>query len=411
MASLLERAAVVMPKVQGHYFNLEVERAQGCWLYDYAGRPYLDFAAGIAVASTGHCHPRVVQAICDQSQKLIHTCSAIAYSESHVALMEKLAQLCPGDLQHSFILQSGTEVIEAALKCATAVTQRTGLVCFEGAFHGRTLGATSVTFSKAKFRDPYQAWLIPQVMCLPFPQAGQAWDAAGFKKTFHQKVAHQPVAAIIAEPVLGESGYIFPPQGFLRCLRELATETGALLILDEIQSGCGRTGLWFACQAEGVVPDLLALAKGLGSGVTIGALVGRPAIMDLWPVSTHGGTYPGNPVNCAAALATLQVIEDEKLVDNARLRGEQLLVGLQKICQGLGGIKDIRGRGLMLAIECDGAERAKRVRMAAFERQLIMVGAGTHDQTLRIMPPLVVKAEEVTQALQILSEVLPSCCT
>lgn len=402
--NLKTRAQAVMPTMQGHYFDLEVERAKGCWLYDFAGKPYLDFAAGIAVASTGHCHPRVVKAIQDQAAKLIHTCSAIAYSEPHVALMEKLAQVCPGDLQHSFIAQSGTEIIEAALKCAMAVTGRPGLVCFDKAFHGRTLAAASVTTSKAKFRDPYKAWLLPQVTCLPFPEAWQAWDAEKFKKEFYQKVNAGQVAAIITEPILGESGYLFPPPGFLKCLCELTAEIGALLILDEIQTGCGRTGAWFACEAEGVVPDLLALAKGLGSGVTIGALVGRPCIMNQWPTSTHGGTYPGNPVNCAAALETLKIIEDEGLVENARVRGEQLLSGLKQITQGHSSVKAVRGLGLCIAIEFDSAESAKQVRMDAFRAGLIMVGAGVNDQTLRVMPPLVISETEVVSGLEIISK-------
>jgi 4-aminobutyrate aminotransferase len=376
-------------------------RGEGLTIEDVDGNLFLDFAAGIAVTSTGHSHPQVVAAIKEQAAELIHFSASDFYLPIYAQLCERLAGLSPikGGRARAYLGNSGAEVVETSIKLARYATGRPYIVAFLGAFHGRTYGAVSLTASKSKYHAHFGP-LLPGIYHAPFGTVeGLKWfDEVLFDKL----VPASEVAAIIVEPIQGEGGYIVPEDGFMPGLRELCDKHGILLIADEIQSGVGRTGTMWAVDLWDVRPDILLTAKGIASGMPIAAMVARADLLEQWGKGAHGSTYGGNPVACAAALATLDLIEGG-LVDNARARGEQAMAGLRTIQAGAPGlVTDVRGRGLMIGIEFDTADHAEEVQWACFERGLLVLECGK--STVRMSPALTVSADEVATALRIFGE-------
>jgi 4-aminobutyrate aminotransferase len=382
-------------------------RGQGMAIEDIDGNLFLDFAAGIAVNSTGHGDPRVVGAIKEQAAELIHYSASDFYLPIYAETARELARIAPisGRLR-TYLGNSGAEVIEAAMKLARHATGRPYLVSFLGAFHGRTYGAVTLTASKAKYHAGFEP-LLPGVYHAPF---GRVEDLRWFDEVLFARIAQaNEVAAIFVEPIQGEGGYLVPEDGFLQGLRELCTKHGILLVADEIQSGAGRTGLMWAVEHWGVEPDILVTAKGIASGMPLAAMVARAEIMESWSIGAHGSTYGGNPVACAAALATISLLESG-LVDNAATRGDQALTGLAELARANPGIvTDVRGRGLMLGVEFDTPERAEAVQWAAFQRGLLVLECGI--KTVRLCPPLIVSEPEMATALRIFGEAIAAAAS
>ncbi len=417
----------VVPPVWGRITNLVADHGEGSWLVTPDGDRYLDYTSGIGVTNTGHAHPRVVAAIQAQAAKLLHGQQNIVYHEAGLRLYERLAGLLPGGPWSAFLANSGAEAVEAAVKLARVATARPAIVAFRYGFHGRTAQAMALTAAKDVYRGAFEP-LPGSIYHASYPYcyraAGGAHDPADctcdweaqLDLLFHQLVYPDKVAAIIVEPVIGEGGYLVPPPGFLPRLREITRRHGILLIADEVQTGFGRTGEIFAVRHWDVEPDIVVMAKGIASGMPLSGILAQKAIMDRLSPGSHGGTYGGNVVSCAAAMATLDVIEDEGLVENARVRGRQLLDGLRRICAGRGSVGDVRGLGLMVALEFvrpgDGDGRApdaaltKRVQAACYDRGLLLLTAGTYVNVIRIIPPLITTAEEVDLALGIIAEAL-----
>jgi len=406
--AIVERDRQVTAPAYGRVYPLVVKRASGMTVEDVDGNLFLDFMAGIAVASTGHSHPRVVQAIEEQARKFLHICGSDYYYEPMVALAEKLGRLAPGPgTKKVFFTNSGTETIEAAIKLARYHTKREHLIAFHGAFHGRTLGSLSLTASRASHRAHFGP-LIPGVHHLPY---GGADCVSTMEKTiFRYEVPPEEVAAIFVEPIQGEGGYVVPPPEFLPALQELCGKHGILLVLDEIQSGFGRTGKMFACEHWNIEPDILCAAKGIASGMPLGAMIAR-AEVSTWTRSTHGSTFGGNPVACAAALATIQLLE-EGLVENAAKIGALLKEKLSELKGRRPVIGDVRGLGLMIGVDFarpDGSHAPDpalrdRVMQTCFEKGLLLLSCGQN--TLRFCPPLIVNAEEVKTAVAIFDAVV-----
>jgi 4-aminobutyrate aminotransferase len=386
----------------GRVYPLVVKEGRGMVIEDVDGNLFLDFMAGIAVASTGHSHPVVVRAIEAQARKFLHICGSDFYYEPMAELAETLGRMAPGlSAKKVFLTNSGTEAIEAALKLARFATRRSQMIAFLGAFHGRTMGALSLTASRAGQRA-YFAPLIPGIHHAPYGRADYLEEVL-----FRYEVMPEEVAAIVVEPVQGEGGYIVPPPEFLPKLKELCQRYGILLVLDEIQSGFGRTGKMFACEHWGVEPDILCVAKGIASGMPLGAMIAREEI-STWTRSSHGSTFGGNPVACAAALATLNLIKDG-LVQNAGEVGGYLKESLSKLRDLHPRISDVRGLGLMIGVEFakEGKPDAvfrDRVMVENFEKGLLLLSCG--QSTIRFCPPLIVKHEEVDTAVAIFDGVL-----
>jgi 4-aminobutyrate aminotransferase len=378
-------------------YPLVVARGQGAMIEDVDGNRYLDFMAGIAVASTGHSHPKVVAAIQDAASKFLHICGGDFYYEAFAALPERLARIAPGkDPKKVFLTNSGTEAVEGALKLARHSTRRNAFIAFEGSFHGRTYGSLSLTNSKAIQRAGFGPFL-PEIYHAPYGDADYIEQ-----RLFAQRLDPRDVAAIVVEPIQGEGGYVVPPKGFLAKLRALCDEHGMLLIMDEVQSGIGRTGKMFACQHENVVPDIVVTAKGLASGMPLGAFIARANLMK-WKPGAHGSTFGGNPVCCAAALATLDLVEKEYM-RNARMMGEILIAKTRDLAATVKTIADVRGRGLMVAIELKDPALVKRVVLGAFKRGVLLLGAGR--SAIRFAPPLVIDEEDIDIALSTIGELL-----
>ena len=371
-------------------YPLYVARASGCMVEDVDGNIYLDAQAGVATASTGHCHPAVSTAIAAQAQNLIHICGTDFHYPAYGAVCERLnelaARLSPGRALtwQTFLTNSGTEAVEAALKLSRHHTRRGGIIAFRGGFHGRTYGSLSLTSSKTKYRKHFGP-LLPSVFHGTWGSAASLED-----ELFQNLVAPEDVAAIVVEPVLGEGGYILPPADFLPALRRICDAHGILLVFDEVQSGMGRTGKMFAAEHFGVTPDVVVLAKGLASGMPLGAMTARKELM-TWPPGSHGSTCAGNPVCCAAALATLELLEGTGgrpgLLDNSAHRGEQLLTHLRRDLRPTVGVTEVRGVGLMIGVEFDTPARADAVAELCFRRGLLVLECGT--KAIRISPPLI----------------------
>ena len=402
-------------------YPLVISHGRGPMVEDVDGNRYLDFMAGIAVSSTGYSHPRVVAAIKEAADRFLHICGSDFYYEGMAALCERLGRLAPGpSRKRVFLTNSGTEATEGAIKLARFATRRTAIIAFRGAFHGRTTGAVTLTSSKARQHAGFGP-LLPDVYHVPFGYRYRCQFCADLdecnrgclgtiEELFARQVDPGDVAAIFVEPVQGEGGYVFPPPGWLRDLRELCDRHGILLVADEVQSGVGRTGKMWACEHEGVEPDILLTAKGLGSGMPIGAFIAKDSI-STWESGSHGSTDGGNPVCCAAALATLDLVESE-LMANAVKMGDRLMAGLRKLEAKHACIGEVRGQGLMVGVEFVKDRRTREpapelldsLVLNAFQRGLLLLGAGK--STLRLAPPLVVDEQDVDTALAILDGLL-----
>jgi 4-aminobutyrate aminotransferase len=426
----------VIAPVWGRSASVDVERGEGSWLIDRSGERWLDYTSGIGVVNTGHAHPKIAAAIAEQATKLIHGQQNIVYHEPGLRLHDRLSRLLDGGPWGVFLSNSGSEAVEAAVKLARRATKRRVILTFRGGYHGRTAQTMALTTAKNVYRGhfeplPGSVYSTAFPSCFRAPVAPRDPAAAGapgackgcscrweeeWDLTLHTLASAEDVAAVIVEPVLGEGGYVVPPAGFLPRLREITRELGILLIADEVQTGFGRTGKMFAVQHQNVEPDILVMAKGIASGLPLSGIIARKDLLATWAPGTHGGTYGGNVVACAAALATLDVMEDEKLVENAAARGTQMLAGLRALAAGRPAIGDVRGLGLMLALEFvkpgegDGrvgdAEAVKRVIAEANKRKLLLLSAGSYAQVIRIIPPLVTTGEEIDLALKILGESL-----
>jgi len=396
-------------------YPLVVSRGQGVMVEDVDGNRYLDFMAGIAVSSTGYGHPKVVAAVKEAADRFLHICGSDFYYEGMAALCERLARLAPGSSKKRvFLTNSGTEATEGAIKLVRYATRRTAIIAFRGAFHGRSTGAISLTSSKARQHAGFGP-LLPDVHHIPYayryrcqwcadkPECTRGCLDVLEQDLFARHLDPHDVAAIFVEPIQGEGGYVVPPSGWLRDLRTICDRYGILLVADEVQSGVGRTGKMWACDHEGVEPDILLTAKGLGSGMPIGALVAKEAIT-TWESGSHGSTFGGNPVCCAAALATLDLVEGG-LMANAVVMGERLQAGVRRLAERHACIGDVRGVGLMVGVEFvkDRATRepapdlVQQLVQGAFREGLLLLGAGK--STLRLAPPLVVGAEDIDIAL------------
>src|SRR6266536_1042556 len=409
--TLQQRAARVLSPVLGHYTWLEVDRDEGSWLITRDGKRVLDLTCGIAVTPVGHAHPKVVEAIRAQVAKLSHICAGVAAYEPNIALAEALTDIMPAGLDMVFFGNSGAEAVEASIKLSRQVTGRESVIVFRGGFHGRTVGAASVTTSKSLYRKGYGA-LLPEVHVAPYPYpldcpitpahnaetCGQH-SLALIEQMLEHDVPAEQVAAILIEPVLGEGGYVAAPISFLQGLRELATRIGALLVFDEVQSGFGRTGAWFAAQRFGVTPDVMTLAKALGGGMPLGAVVAPRALHERWKTSTHGSTFGGNPVSCASGLATLEVLRDEGLVDRADLVGSIIVEELAPLRHDP-RVRDIRTFGAMAAIEFTDNLASKAAIAGSLERDVLLITCGAHDQVVRFIPPLNIGEDDLRMGVR-----------
>ncbi|MFO1539173.1 MAG: aminotransferase class III-fold pyridoxal phosphate-dependent enzyme [Chloroflexota bacterium] len=372
-------------------------RGSGCAIEDLDGNLFLDFNAGIAVNSTGHAHPAVVAAIARQAEALLHYSASDFYLPIYAETAEALARTAPmpGPVR-VFLGNSGAEAVEAAMKLARHATGRAGIVGFVGGFHGRTYGALTLTASKAKYHAGFGP-LLPGVHHAPF---GRVADLDWFDDVlFGRMVPAQEIAALIVEPIQGEGGYLVPEPGFLAGLRAICDRHGILLVADEVQSGAGRTGRMWAIEHEGVEPDIVITAKGIASGMPLGGIIARAELMERWGPGAHGSTYGGNPVACAAALATLELLHGG-LMENATARGGELMAGLCGLMAAHPGlVTDVRGRGLMVGIELARQELADAFQDACFRRGLLVLECGR--ATVRLSPPLVVDVDAVATAVRI----------
>jgi len=410
--------------VWARYTDLVVERASGSWVETVDGRRYLDYTCGIGVTNTGHAHPRVVAAIAEQAARGIHLQQNILYHQPGLELHRRLPERFPNPRPETpyglFLSNSGAEAVEAAIKLAKYVTRRPNVIAFRGGFHGRTHAAMALTSSSVKYRAHFEP-LVGGVHFVPYPyplrmggaDASLAATLAAIDDLFAGVVAPDDVAAFIVEPVLGEGGYVVPPDGFLPALREVADRHGILLAVDEVQSGYGRTGRFFATEWTDATPDIVIMAKGIASGLPLSGILAPRALLDQLAPGAHGGTYGGNAVACAAALATLDVIEDEGLVERAESLGASMLARLRELATGHPSVAEVRGRGMMIAIEfADGdglvprPDLAKGLLAEAMARNLLLLTCGTYVQAVRIIPPLVTTDDEVEMAMGAIGDAL-----
>jgi 4-aminobutyrate aminotransferase len=413
-----------IPPVWARYSDLVVERASGSWIETTDGERYLDYTCGIGVTNTGHAHPRVVAAVAEQAARGLHLQQNILYHQPGLELHRRLPMRFPnprpGTAYGLFLSNSGAEAVEAAVKLAKYVTRRPTVIAFRGGFHGRTHGAMALTSSSVKYRAHFEP-LMGGVHFVPYPyplrmggaDAALAATMAAIDELFATLVAPDDVAAFVVEPVLGEGGYVVPPDGFLPALRSVADRHGILLAVDEVQSGYARTGRFFATEWTDASPDIVIMAKGIASGLPLsGILAPWPLLEQLGP-GAHGGTYGGNAVACAAALATLDVIDAEGLAERAHRIGERMLASLGEIVAEHPHVAEVRGRGLMVAIEladpgtlAPRGDLVKGILAEAMARNVLLLSCGTHGQAVRIIPPLVTTDDEVAMALEAIRESL-----
>ena len=420
---ILERDRTFVSQSYTRVYPLVVKKATGAWVEDVDANRFLDFTSGIAVCNTGHCHPRVVEAIRRQAKKLIHMSGSDFYYDAQSTLAGKLAEITPGPKEKRvFFGNSGAEAIEAALKLSRYHTRRPFVLAFLGAFHGRTMGALSLTASKAIFEKGFSP-LVPGVTHVPYPYCYRCpFHYRGCHECsvacvdwiredlFKRSVPPEEVAAVFVEPIQGEGGYVVPPPEFHQKLYGLAKEFGILFVADEVQSGMGRTGKMMAIEHWGVVPDIIALAKGIASGMPLGAMVSQTKVMD-WVRGSHASTFGGNPISCEAALVTIELLQNG-LIKNAEQVGSYLLGCLRDLQKQYPLIGDVRGRGLMIGIEMvkdpvtkeKAVEERNQIIQACFEKGLLVLGCG--ENSIRLSPPLIITKKEADTALTILEEVL-----
>ncbi len=395
--------------------DLIIDRGEGCYVYTLDGKKYLDFSCGIGVTNTGHCHPQVVRAIQTQAAKAIHAQVNCYFHEPLILLTHALRAVVPEHLDSFFFSNSGAEAVEGGVKLARHYTGRTNIIVFQGGFHGRTAQAMALTTAKSLYRVKYQP-LPAGIFVAPFPYAFRyrmndeqvsAWALRELDLLLHTQSDPQETAAMLIEPVLGEGGYLPAPPKFLQGLRKICDEHKILLILDEVQSGFCRTGKFFAHEHACIKADIMIMAKGLASGVPISAIAAPHEIMNAWKPGVHGGTYGGNPIACAAAMATIQVLQEEKLAENAAARGGQLLEGLKKIQKRYPVLGEVRGLGLMVGCEFinpntgePGAALAKKITAHALrEEKMILLTCGAYGNIIRWIPPLIVNAAQIEEGL------------
>lgn len=393
---------------------IAIARAQGSRVWDTDGREYLDFIAGIGVLNIGHCHPHVIEAVTRQASTLMHTCFQVAGYDGYVQLAARLNALVAGGPNKTLLVTTGAEATENAIKIARGFTNRPGVIAFTGAFHGRTLLGLSMTASGTGYRQNFGPF-ASEIYHAPYPYEYRGWSAAraleGLHALFESRVPPSQVAAIIIEPQLGEGGFIPAPPEFMRELRRIATAHGIVFIVDEIQTGFGRTAKMFAYEHSGVEPDLVTIAKSLGGGMPLAAVVGKAPIMDAPLPGGLGGTYAGNPVACAAALAVLDVFEQEGVLEQAARQAALISSALHAMARECPHIGDVRGLGAMMAIEIvspadntPDAAHAQRIVDRAREHGLLLLKAGLHKNVIRLLPPLTTPVDELTRGLSILAD-------
>jgi 4-aminobutyrate aminotransferase len=419
MASLVD-SFQHLSSVWKHLTEIQPTRAEGIYIYDDAGQQYMDFTSGIGVTNTGHCHPKIVQAIQEQADSLLFAQINILIPPVTVALADALAQLTPSVIDTFFFSNSGAEAVEASVKLARHATGKQNIIVFQGSFHGRTAQTMAMTTSKYIYRHRYQP-LPAGVFVSPFPYSYYyGWDEETTIDFCLQQLdtllqgqsKSDETAALVIEPVLGEGGYVPAPDVFLQRLRAICSKNEILLIVDEVQSGMGRTGKLFAFEHAGIEPDILVMAKGLGSGLPISGIGSSRTLMERWIPGTHGGTYGGgSAIASAAALATLEVLEDEKLPQNAEKMGSHLMDELRKLQARHPVIGDVRGRGLMVAVEFAKDGRPEKtitaaVQKACLDNNLLLLTCGTYDNVIRWIPPLIVTESQIDEALRIFKDAL-----
>jgi 4-aminobutyrate aminotransferase len=411
----------LLAPVWTHLTEVQPVRAEGIYLYDEAGARYTDFTSGIGVTNTGHCHPKVVQAVQDQVSQLIFGQMNIVVPPATIKLAQMLNEVTPPEIDRFFFANSGAEAIEACVKLARSATGRRNIIVFQGSFHGRTHQTMAMTTSKYIYRHNYQP-LPGGIFVAPFPYSYYyGWDdeqttefcLRQLDMLLHSQTSPDETAAIVIEPILGEGGYVPAPAAFLQALRDLCDKHGILLAVDEVQTGFGRTGKFFCFEHAGIVPDIIVMAKGLGSGMPISAVASRADLMAKWKAGTHGGTYGGgNALATAAACATIAVIREERLVENAAVMGDYLQDGLRELQAERPLIGDVRGRGLMVATEFTTAEgqpdaaMASAVQQACLQRNLLLLTCGSYGNVLRWIPPLIVTQAQIDEALVTFNEAL-----
>jgi 4-aminobutyrate aminotransferase len=398
--AVIERDERVSSPSLTRVYPLVVKRGSGIVIEDVDGNRFLDFNAGIAVNATGHAHPHVNAAVHAQVDACLHYCSSDFYHPVYADLCERLDASSPMRRSRTFLANSGTEAVEGALKLARHHTGRPNVIAFYGAFHGRSLGSLSLTASKAKYRSGFGI-VTPGSFHAPFAFDGEPNGVEYIEEVLFQRMTEPgDVAAIFVEPIQGEGGYVVPPAGWLAAVRDLCDRHGILLVMDEVQSGVGRTGKMWACEHDGVVPDIITAGKGLASGLPLSAIIARDEIM-RWAPGKHGSTFGGNPVACAAAVATLDLVEGG-LMDNATVVGDQLRTGLRSLAEQQPMISAVRGRGLMIGFDVTDHDTAEAVEQACFERGLLVLTCGKRG--IRLAPPLVVNADQARTGLSIIAD-------
>jgi len=427
MSDIIDRARrSIAPSQSNCEMDFVLSKAKGTVLEDIQGKRYLDFFSGIAVCNVGHCHPKVAGAIKAQVDKSLHACLSGYFflQQPMIALAEKLKEIGPLKEGKVFFCSSGADTVEGGLKVARLYSKKLGIISYMGSFHGRTLGATSVTASNSKYRR-LQTPLLGGVTHVPFPYCyrcafGKEYPDCdvfcfGFiDRTLESVMFPEDVAAVLIEPIQGEAGYVPPPDEYMHRLRKLCTDRGFLLMMDEIQTGFGRTGKMFACEHTNTVPDIMLMSKAIAAGLPLGAIVARPEIMDTFIPHTHAGTFNGNPICCSAALASIEVIQGERLVENAAKVGSFIMKRLGEMQDKIPVIGDIRGKGLMVGVELVEdkkskkplVEESRKITPEAAKRGLALITTGVYGHVVRIAPALVLTEQEADRGLHIIEEVL-----
>ncbi|KXK13690.1 MAG: class III aminotransferase [Chloroflexi bacterium OLB14] len=402
-------------------FNFVAERAEGSYIYTDDGKKLLDFTSGIGVTNTGHCHPQVVEAVRQQAGLFLHAQINLVIHKPMLQLIEELRKVVPAPIDSFYFANSGAEALENAIKIAKVATGRQNVIVFNGSFHGRTHATMALTTSKTIYRAGF-APLPASIYVSPFPYAfnlgmseeeASAYALNQLEYLLASQTAPKETAAILIETILGEGGYIAPPKSFMKGLREICDKHGIMLILDEVQSGFGRTGKWFAFEHYDILPDIMTVAKGIASGLPLSGVFSRTDIMRKLDTGSIGGTYGGNAIACAAGVATIRAMREEKMIENAAEKGIQLMTGLRKLQEEYPQIGDVRGKGLMVGTEfiVDGKQAkakqlVKDVIHSAEEKGLLLLSCGTYDNTLRWIPPLNVTTEQINDGLKIFADSL-----
>lgn len=420
----LKDSTSLLTKAVPHLVDSIFVRGEGAYVWDHNDRRYLDFTSGIGVTNTGHCHPKVVAAIREQAGLLVHTHQNTAFHRPLLQLLEALPEIIPPELDTYYFANSGAEAVEGAVKLARQATGRTNIIAFQYSFHGRTVMTMSLTSSKTIYRSGYQplmpgVFFAPYAYCYRCPMAEANPEKFGFDKDctwpldqveflLKSQTSPEETAAILVEPVIGEGGYIVPPPRFLQGLRKICDKHEILLIIDEIQSGFGRTGRFFAFEHFGIMPDILLMAKGIASGMPLSCVASRREIMDASSPGSHGGTYGANAVACAAAVASIKVLKEENLPENAARLGKKLLNRLQELKEKHPCIGDVRGLGLMVGVELvqpgsriPHTAKAKAVQKACVDDGMLILTCGSYENVIRWIPPLVINEDHLDEALSI----------